>query len=339
MIKIKEIAAVLGGTVIGDGNVLISRIIHSDHAVEGDIACVLDEKALLSAEKSKASAILTAYDIGKSEKTIIKVDDLKTAATLIYNMILEAKNPVKGEIHPSAIISKEAVIGKNVIIGANVSIGKKAKIGDNTTIDAGCVIEMGASIGERCRLYPNVTLYEYVELGNNVTIHSGSVIGSDGFGYIPREGKILKVPQLGKVIIGDNVELGSNTCVDRGTFDNTVIGRDTKIDSLVQIAHNVKIGRGVFLAAQTGVAGSANVGDGVMAGGQVGISDHINIAPHKRLAAKTGVIGHIRADGPNEYFGYPAREAREALKQMAFLAWLSKHSRKIMKMVKGLSQE
>ncbi|MFH1837249.1 MAG: UDP-3-O-(3-hydroxymyristoyl)glucosamine N-acyltransferase [Candidatus Omnitrophota bacterium] len=336
--NINQIAEMIEAEVTGNGDASIIGMAHPAYAEENDLTFATSEATFDLAEKSKAICILTSFDVKKSAKTILKVKDLKIAATLIYNAMVKQGLHREVYIHPSAIISEKAVIGKNVSLGPGVVIGNNAHIGDNTTIEAGSVIREAVTIGKNCYIYPNVTMYKYVEIKDNVIIHAGTVIGSDGFGYTSKDGEIYKVPQMGKVIIEENVEIGANSCVDRGTFDTTVIGRDTKIDNLVQIAHNVKIGQKVFLAAQTGVAGSATIGDYTMTGGQAGISDHINVASKKRIAAKCGVIGHIRQQDADEFFGYPAREARTAFRQMAFLSWLNRNSKKIMKMVKDLPE-
>lgn len=337
--KIAQLSGLLNAELIGNGDLNVTGLAHPNYAKESDITFADQEKGIDAAEKSKALSFITECKIKKSAKTVLIVDNLKIAATMLHNAFLEQEYIPEGKIHPTAVISKTAVIGKNVSIGPNAVIGDNTNVGDYTTIEAGCVVRQDTSIGKRCHLYPNVTIYKYVEIKNKVIIHSGTAIGSDGFGYIPYNGEIYKVPQMGKVIIEDNVEIGANSCVDRGTFGNTVIGKNTKVDNLVQIAHNVEIGKNVFLAAQVGVAGSAAIGDGVMAGGQAGISDHIHIAANKKISAKCGVIGHIREQDAGEFFGYPAREAREAFRQMAFLAWLNKNSKKIMKMVKSFNEK
>ncbi|MDP8258258.1 MAG: UDP-3-O-(3-hydroxymyristoyl)glucosamine N-acyltransferase [Candidatus Aadella gelida] len=336
--KIAQLSGLLQAELTGDGNLDVNGMAHPDYAKEGEITFADHTEDIAAAEKSKALSFLTEREVEKSSKTVLKVKNLKIAATILHHAFLDEGYIADGKVHPTAVISETAVIGKNVSIGPNAVIGDNTHIGDNTVIEAGCVVRKDTTIGKRCYLYPNVTIYKYVELKDKVIIHSGTSIGSDGFGYLPYNGETYKVPQMGKVIIEENVEIGANSCVDRGTFGNTVIGKNTKVDNLVQIAHNVKMGKNVFLAAQVGIAGSATIGDGVMAGGQAGVADHIKVASNKKISAKCGVIGHIREQDPGEFFGFPAREAREAFRQMAFLAWLNKNSKKIMKMVKSFSE-
>jgi len=182
-----------------------------------------------------------------------------------------------------------------------------------------------------------VSVYELSVIGNNVIIHAGAVIGSDGFGFIPKGDRTLKVPQMGNVVIEDNVEIGANSCIDRGTFTNTVIGKGTKLDNLVQVAHNVKLGRNVLIAGQCGIAGSSTVGDNTMMGGQVGISDHINIGKDVKIGAQSGVTKQTVSDGA-VLFGYPARDANEIMRQTAFVSWLYKNAGKIRKLLKKFSE-
>ncbi|MCK4852538.1 MAG: UDP-3-O-(3-hydroxymyristoyl)glucosamine N-acyltransferase, partial [Candidatus Omnitrophica bacterium] len=210
------------------------------------------------------------------------------------------------------------------------------RIGPGSDIGAGCVIGDNAAVGTLTRLYPGVIVYDRSVIGDNVIVHAGTVIGADGFGYVPKDGEILKVPQMGRVIIEDDVEIGANSCVDRGTFTDTVIGRGSKLDNLVQVAHNVRIGRNVLIAGQTGIAGSVTVGDNTMMGGQAGISDHINVGRNVRIAAKTGVTKDAKKEG-TVLFGYPARDAKEYMKQVAFGTWLYKNAGRIRGLLKRFS--
>ena len=339
MLTINKIAELIDAEVIGDGDVQVKRIAHPRCLEKGDMTFAFDEETARLIEETDAVCLLTTIDVGKYKKPVLKVKDMKAAATMIYNLLLKIVEPKKGNIHPTAVIEEDVILGKNVGVGANAFIGKGTEVGDNTNIEAGCVLKYKVKIGKGCYINANVTLYEYTEIHDNVIIHSGTSIGADGFGYITKDGEIYKVPQMGRVVIKNNVEIGANTCIDRGTFDTTVIGKNTKIDNFVQIAHNVNIGENVFIAAQTGIAGSASVGNNVMMGGQSGISNHISVAANKKLAAKTGVIRNIKESDPETFFGYPSRDAREAMKQLGFLSWLNKHSKKIMKMVKNLPEE
>ena len=337
MVTVNEAAKLVSGTVVGDGNTRVRGMAPSGFAKEGDMTFAFDKEGLERAGKSKASCVLTAADVKNYSKTILRVEDMKLALTVLYNTLLEMKPPEKGIIHPTAVISESATLGRNVSIGASCVIDEAARIGDNTTVGANCVIGKNVTIGQASLLYPNITVYENTVIGNKVIVHSGTVIGADGFGYIPKEGKIYKVPQMGNVVIEDDVEIGANSCVDRGTFTSTVVGRGTKIDNLVQISHNVKLGRNVIIAGQTGIAGSSTVGDNTMMGGNVGVADHVNVGSNVKIGAKTGVTGHVR---DNEIiFGYPHRAAADARKLHGLLSLLLKNARKFRAFLRKLPEE
>lgn len=308
MLTINDIAKRIGGEVIGEGSLSVNKLTNIYFAEEKDMTFAFTEDELDKAAQSKACAVLSILSRENYPKTILRVNDIKNAATLIYNVMLETNKPKKTFIHHSAVISETARVGENVIIGANCVIG------NNVTIGRGTV------------LYPNVTIYDQVIIGRNVIIHSGTTIGADGFGYVSKNGKIYKVPQMGSVIIEDNVEIGANSCVDRGTFSNTVIGENTKLDNLIQIAHNVKIGKNVMIAAQTGIAGSSMVGDNTMIGGQAGVTDHVKIGKDVKIAAKAGIIHSVK-DGDIR-MGYPSRGIMEAKKIHALLSLMLKNADK-----------
>lgn len=337
MISVKDISGIVGGKVIGDGKVMVKGIAMASIAGEGDLTFAMDEAGLKDAAESRAACVLTTAETGDFPKTILQVRDMKLAMTVIYNALLETRPPEEGKIHPSAVVYDSVSIGRSVSIGPNAVIGEASGIGDNSSVGAGCVIGKNVLIGHGTRLYPNVTIYDNTVIGNGVGIHAGAVIGADGFGYMPKDGKIYKVPQMGNVVIEDNVEIGANTCVDRGTFSTTVIGAGTKIDNNVQIAHNVRLGRNVIIAAQTGIAGSTVVGENTMIGGMVGIADHVTIGRNVKIGAKTGVTGNLR---DNEVvFGYPHRAAAEARKLHGLLSVLMKYSGRLRKFLRTLPED
>jgi len=335
MITIKEIADIVGGSVLGNGKTIISGLASAKFAGKNDLTFAADTAQLKAAVESEAPCVLTALDGANLTKTILKVKDLKAALTILYNAMTRMRPPAAGSTHPAAIVDRTADIGKNVSIGPHAVIGANTKIGDNVIIGANCTIGARVVMGENTRIYPNTCLYDGVIIGRRVIIHSGTIIGADGFGYVKTNGEILKVPQLGTVIIEDNVEIGANTCIDRGAFDDTVISEGTKLDNLVQIAHNVKLGKNVLIAAQTGISGSVTVGDDAMMGGQAGIVDHVRIGKNVKIAAQAGVIGNV-GDG-KECLGYPAREAKEMIKMIAFSWWLYGNADKIRKAIKGIA--
>jgi len=337
MITVKEIAGIVGGTVYGNDETAISGLASARIAGENDLTFAADAVQLKEAANSKAQCVLTALESARISKTILKVKDLKTALTILYNAMLEMQPPAAGSIHPSAVVDPTVNVGKNVSIGPCAVIEANTKIGNHTIIGANCVLGKGVSIGANVEIYPNVTIYSNAIIGNNVRLHAGVVIGADGFGYIPHGQKVLKVPQLGTVIIEDNVEIGANACIDRGAFSDTVVSEGTKIDNLVQIAHNVKLGKNVLIAAQTGISGSVTVGDNTMMGGQAGIVDHLCIGKNVKIAAQAGVIGNV-GDG-QEVLGYPARKAKETIKMIAFSWWLYGNANKIRKAIKSITSD
>lgn len=218
-------------------------------------------------------------------------------------------------VAPSAMISNSARVSAKVRIGENVVIGDNVEIGENTIIDANSVIMENSRLGSQCRLFPNVTIYPDTIIHNRVILHAGVVIGADGFGYILHEGKQEKIPQLGNVIIEDDVEIGANSCIDRATLGSTIIGKSTKLDNLVQVGHNVKIGENSILCAHVGVAGSTEIGDTVYLAGQVGIADHVKIGDRVMAGAQSGIKGDVPDDA--KIFGTPAVDAVQKMRMIA----------------------
>ena len=244
---------------------------------------------------------------------------------------LYPQHEVRAGIAATARIGKGATIGRRVSIGEYAVIGAGATIGDGVVLGVHCVIGDGVTIGNDSRLWPDVTIYSGATIGERVFIHAGARIGSDGFGYVFRDGAHQKIPHVGRCIIGDDVEVGANSTIDRGSIDDTVIGSGTKIDNLVHIAHNVRIGEKCLLMAQVGVAGSVTIGDGAILAGQAGISGHLSIGAGARLAAQAGVFGDIPAG--ETWSGYPARPHRDSLRASAALFKLAGMMRKLEKLL------
>lgn len=333
MITVNQLAKLVDGLVEGDGNAVITGLAPLSTAKAGDITFALSEKDFLAAMSTSASCVLTVMQAPPLPRTLLRINDPKTAITILYNAMIGMMPPAKGSMHHTAIISDKAVLGKNVSIGAHVVVGDHCEIGDNSSLGANTVLGKGVKIGTDTRIYPNATLYDGIKIGNKCLIHAGTVIGADGFGFIQKDGNSYKVPQMGTVVIEDEVEIGANTCVDRATFGETIIARGCKIDNLVQIAHNVRLGKNVLVAAQSGIAGSATVGDGTMMGGQVGISDHARIGANVKLAAKSGVSGRTGDDVI--LYGYPAREGQDFKRINALLSLFAKHSVRIKRLLRG----
>jgi UDP-3-O-[3-hydroxymyristoyl] glucosamine N-acyltransferase len=302
---LKEIAEFINGEVVGNDSIVITGIAGIKEAVEGDITFVANPKYLPLIEKTHASEIITSQDIHSTSRPIIRTENPSLAFAKIVSLI--APNEVihpKG-IHPTAILGKEVSLGQGVAIGPYVVIEDNVSIGDKSVIYAGCFIGHHTKIGNSALIYPNVSIREGVSIGDRVIIHSGTVIGSDGFGFATIKGQHHKIPQIGTVEIGDDVEIGANVTVDRARFDKTVIGKGTKIDNLVQIAHNVVIGENSIIVAQAGISGSTIIGKGATLAGQAGLVGHIVIGDGAVVAAQAGVTKSVPAN--TMVSGYPAR--------------------------------
>jgi len=324
--KIKELARLIGGTVEGNNDADVWGLSGTETAKAGDLTFAVDEERLTSAESSSASCVLTNITVRKSTKPVIRVQNPKLSFLVVYNMF---NAPKKREpfVHPAATVSDKARLGKNVWIGPGVRVEEGVTIGDDVVIESNSVIKKSCELGPFCHIYPNVTLYENTKLRKNVILHSGVVVGSDGFGYVKDGGKIYKFPQLGRVVIEDDVEIGSNTTIDRGSLNDTVIGAGTKIDNLCQVAHNVKIGKNVLIAAQCGISGSTNIGNDVTMGGQAGVVDNVTIGDNVIIGAKSAVIGNI--ENGAVIWGIPARPIAQTKRQIAVLSWLTKNFKSI----------
>lgn len=324
---IREIAEWLGGEIVG-GNVEceieINRVAKIEEATYGSLTFLANQKYEKHLGTTNASAVLVSrkLDLKKIESRasliFICVDDPYIAFLRVLKRLTPTIDPFTSGIHSSAIIAPNAIVGENVSIGAYAVIGENAIIGSNTRIGEGCVIGIQAKVGSDCLLYPNVVVYHQCILGNRVILHSGVVVGSDGFGFAPKpDGTYEKIPQLGNVVIEDDVEIGANTTIDRAVLGYTHIHRGVKIDNLVQVAHNVVIGDNTVIASQTGISGSTKIGKHCMIGGQVGLSGHIEIADNTIIMAQSGIHDNIRESGKS-FFGSPADEARKA--QRAYIA-------------------
>jgi UDP-3-O-[3-hydroxymyristoyl] glucosamine N-acyltransferase len=302
-----------------------------EHAQEGDIVFVEKEKRLPEALHSPATAVIVPRNLHHLDKPGILTDHPRHAFARILQLLSEA-TPARQGIDPTVRMGTNVTLGQDVSIGAYTIVGSNVKLGNRARIGPSCFIGDDASVGDDCVLHARVTLQHEVTLGNRVKIHSGCVIGADGFGYFPVNGEHQKMPQIGTVILEDDVELGANTTVDRGTFGPTRIGRGTKIDNLVQIAHNVRIGEHCILCAQTGISGSTTIGNGVVIGGQAGIGDHITIGDGTVIAARGGVISDLP---PHSFVsGYPAGPHRDKMKVEAAIRRVPE----LLKTVRALSR-
>lgn len=323
-----EIAKEIGARVVGDERVELTGVASISNAASGDLVFVEDEKHLVDALQSRAAAIIVGEfaTTVKNSKTCLITHHPKHAFTCAAQL-LQAPNGREPGIHPSAIVHDSARLGKDISVGVYAVIHENASIGDRTWIGAGVVIEKDVSIGEECEIRPNVTIYSGTQIGNRVILHAGAVLGSDGFGYVrdSADGRYEKFPQIGQLIIEDDVEIGANTTIDRGALETTRIGRGTKIDNLVHIGHNCQIGENVIIAAQAGFSGSIVIEDNVVIGGQVGIGEHACLTEGVMLGGQAGVLPNkiLRGKG-TAFWGTPAKPLREYLKNLAALARLGK---------------
>ena len=304
---LKEIAKLIGGRVVGDGDVLITGASGIREATEGDITFLSNPKYSSLMDKTRASSIVTSTetDAQKINKPVILIDNPSLAFVKIISMFTPEEAGHPKAIDFTAVVGKNVILGRDVAIGAYSVIADDVEIGDNTIIYAGCYIGHHTKIGNNTLIYPHVSIRERINIGNRVVIHSGSVIGSDGFGFATIKGAHHKIPQVGTVEIGDDVEIGANVTIDRARFDKTIIGRGTKIDNLVQIAHNVVIGENSLIVAQVGISGSTIIGNNVTLGGQAGLVGHINIGDNAIVTAQSGVAKSVPKD--TMVSGYPAR--------------------------------
>jgi UDP-3-O-[3-hydroxymyristoyl] glucosamine N-acyltransferase len=326
--SVKRIAEFVQARVLGDEGVQLTGISSVESALPGDLVFVDDEKNLRLALESQASAVIAGdFAAGKTNpKPLLLATQPRLAFARAAQLLCPAPERKRG-IHPSAIVHPSAQLAEGVTIEDHVVIGEDAHIGESTRIGAGSVIGARVSIGRNCDLYPNVTVYPGVRLGNRVIVHAGAVLGSDGFGYVRDQvtGRYEKFPQIGRLEIEDDVEIGANTTIDRGALDVTRIGRGAKIDNLVHIGHNCQIGEDVVIAAQTGLSGSITIEKNVVLGGQVGIGEHARIEEGVMLGGQGGVLPNkvLRGKGI-AFWGTPAKPVREYLKGLAVLARLAR---------------
>lgn len=323
--KLREIAKLVNGEIIGDPETEIKGAAGISDASEGDITFLSNPRLAKECAESRASCVIVKDAIADIKKAQLKVANPQYAfAKVLEHFYVKPLSP--SGISEKAYVSHNAKIGKDVSIFPLVFISDNVSIGDKTAIYPGVFIGENSSVGEGCIIYPNVTIRENVRIGSRVIIHSGTVVGSDGFGYVFENGVHNKIPQIGGVIIGEDVEIGANVAIDRATTGNTVIGKGTKIDNLVQIAHNVKIGQNSIIVSQVGIAGSTEIGNYVILGGQVGVADHTKIDDGVMVGGQSGAMGHVTK---GIYSGSPMIPHRDWLKSIVIFAKLPELNKKI----------
>ena len=324
-----DLASAIGGRVVGEGRTEVTAIAPLDRAGPGDLSFLAAARYAPLLASTRAGIVLIAPELVTTPGEVaarIVVDRPHEALLRLIPRFHVVPARVPG-IDPSARIGRGARLGHEVAIGAGVVVGENARIGDRATLEAHVMVGRGAEVGDECHLHHAVTLYPGTRLGRRVIVHAGARLGSDGFGYVFRDGAHDKIPHVGRCIIEDDVEIGANTTIDRGSIDDTVVGAGTKIDNLVHIAHNCRIGRLCLLMAQVGLAGSTLVEDGVIMAGQSGVKGHVTIGKGARIAARAAVFGDVP---PGEtWSGYPARPHKDALRAQAVLFRLAPLMRRL----------
>ena len=319
--KLREIAAILNAEVVGNDAVEIRRVAKIEEAGEGDITFLANPKYTRFLGTTRASSVIVARTLAMAGvetagplPVLLRVDDPYTSFLKILVTFNPPNDLLPPGIHPTAVIAPSATLGRDVRVGAHAVIGDQCKIGDSAMIGHGVVLGEQVTVGEGTVLHANVTVREGCVIGARGIIHSGAVVGSDGFGFAPRpDGTYEKIPQLGIVVIEDDVEIGANCTLDRATLGETRIKKGAKLDNLIQIAHNVVIGENTVIAAQAGISGSTKIGKNNMIGGQVGITGHLEIADRTKIGAQSGIHRSIHQPGQT-YFGSPAQPHREAFR-------------------------
>jgi UDP-3-O-[3-hydroxymyristoyl] glucosamine N-acyltransferase len=317
--KVQELAEIVDGRVVGDGEKEILHLDDLTNAGDSDIAYVEQQKFLSAACESKAGCLLVPPGVTDEipNRTLIEVQNPKLAFSLI-GAALHPPLRREPEIHPSAVVAENADVALTAYIGPHVQIGAGAHVGAYTRIEAGVVVGANVTIGDNCVLHPNVVLYDGVTIGNRVILHAAVCIGADGFGYVRHDHGYQKFPQIGTVVIEDEVELGAHTCVDRAALGRTRIGRGTKLDNMVHVGHNCDIGEHVVIAAQTGISGSVTIEDEAVIGGQVGFGDHTRVQKGAVIGSKAGVLpGKIVR--PGVWWGIPVQPLDQYKRMNAYL--------------------
>lgn len=331
--SLQQIAEGVGARLLGQPQRQVAGVASIESATADDLVFVDDEKHLAAALQSKAGAVIAGGFAAATaaDRPLLISDHPKLAfaraAQLLRDGAQLENSARQGNVHPSSVVHSSAVLGPDVVIEECAVVGERANIGAGTRVGSGCAIGIGVAIGSGCTIYPNVTIYPGTSLGDRVIVHAGAVLGSDGFGYVRdrKTGYYEKFPQVGRLVIEDDVEIGANSTIDRGALDETRIKRGAKIDNLVHIGHNCQIGEDVVIAAQTGLSGSIVIEDGVILGGQVGIGEHARVGEGVMVGGQGGILPNkiLRGKGV-AFWGTPAQPLRQYLKQLATLARLAK---------------
>jgi UDP-3-O-[3-hydroxymyristoyl] glucosamine N-acyltransferase len=325
-VTLAEVAKLIGGEVVGDDSTELAGVAGIKEARKGELTFVSNPRYERYVANTSASAVVVSRDYAASARpdgtSLIVVDDPYDAFARAMTLFAPEGDIVSDGVHPSAVVAESAILGEGISIGANVVVMDDATIGDGTTIHAGSFVGRSVAVGRETTIYPNVTIRNGCVLGDRIIVHPGTVIGSDGFGFALSGCSHTKVPQIGNVVIEDDVEIGANVCIDRATLGSTRVCRGSKIDNLVQVAHNVVIGDGSIIVAQVGISGSTRIGRGVVLAGQAGLGGHIEIGDGAIVAAQAGVTKSVPSG--ERVSGYPARRHSAAKRQYAFIEHLPK---------------
>ena len=336
--RVRELAEWLGATYEGDGEQELTGVAPLETAGPADVSFVAGRKAGAQAETSAAGCLLVSPEWPNTGyRTVIRVPEPRTAFARAMSRFYPTAE-IKPGVHPTAVVGKDVVLGALVYIGPHATVGDGSRIGVATSIGAGCAIGKRVVLGEGCVLHPNVTVYENVDIGRGTIVHSGAVIGADGFGYVMDRDRWHKFPQVGRVEIGDFVEIGANSCVDRAALGVTTIGEGTKLDNMVHVGHNCRIGRHVVVAAQTGFSGGVVVEDYAVIGGQVGIGDKARVESRAVLGSGCGVLTSKIVRSGETVWGTPARPLKQHLEQLANLARLPDLRREVVELKRRLAE-
>ncbi|MCU0458962.1 MAG: UDP-3-O-(3-hydroxymyristoyl)glucosamine N-acyltransferase [Bacteroidales bacterium] len=325
------IARILNGTVEGDPETKLNTVARIEEGQPGALSFLSNPKYEPHIYTTGASAVLVRHDFAPAKEvkaTLIRVDDPYQALARLLAFYEQARPARKG-IHPTAVIDDKASVGRDVFIGAYAVISENTVVGDGCSLHPQVFIGENVRIGKNCTLHPGVKVYRDCVIGNDCILHAGAVVGADGFGFAPvTDSNFMKIPQIGNVILEDNVEIGSNTCIDRATMGSTIIRRGVKLDNLIQVGHNVEIGENTVIAAQSGLAGSTRVGRNCMFGGQVGLAGHLSIADGVKIGAQSGIMSTVTEENAI-LLGYPATDSRQFLRSVAYIRKLPELSSRI----------
>jgi UDP-3-O-[3-hydroxymyristoyl] glucosamine N-acyltransferase len=330
-----ELAALVGGELVGDGTVRLAGVAALDRADASHLSVLASARYAGWFATTRAGAVLVAESLreapGSPAARVVVADPMRALLDVLPRY--HRRPAVARGVHPTAVVSATARLGADVSVGPFAVIGEDVVLGDRVVVGAHATIGDGTTVGADSVLHPHATCYPFTELGRRVTLHAGARVGREGFGWVPVDGAARRLPHVGRCVLEDDVEVGANSCVDRGSIDDTVIGAGSKLDNHVHVAHNVRLGRGCFLAAQVGIAGSTRLEDGVQLGGQVGLAGHLTVGRGATLAAQAGVFGDVPAG--ETWSGHPARPHREQLRAYAALHRLAGIIRPLERLLRG----